>query len=44
MLTFHTAMWKGKGKGKGKGKIKEIYLAEKKFCQCAEMHTFAYII
>lgn len=37
-------MWKGKGKGKGKGKIKEIYLAERKFCQCAEMHTFAYRI
>lgn len=44
MLTFHQAMWKGKGKGKEKGKIKEIYLCERKFCQCAEMHTFAYII
>lgn len=44
MLTFHQAIWKGKGKGKGKGKIKEIYLAGRKFCQCAETHTSAYII
>lgn len=45
MFTFHQGMWKKKGKRrKGKGKIKEIYLAGRKFCQCAEMHTFAYII
>lgn len=44
ILIFDQAIWKGKEKGKGKGKIKEIYLAERKDCHCAEMYNFAYRI
>lgn len=44
ILVFDQVTEKGKGKGKGKGEIKELYLPERKDCDCGEMYNFAYRI